>query len=188
MAATAPAAPATAPALPAKARIGVTFVAYKEWENSTSGVHRYLKALLRELPALGVQAKPVPLHHRAVKVLGREFGGLLTLEVARRIPTPGVDLIHAIEPFVRKRGTHVQTVHDITEFKYPDLFGVDREKLAREQEIVRAAIDEARVVVTDTAHVKQDLLKWHPPLKASHVIPVHLGVDTEHWRPAPPQA
>lgn len=156
----------------------------------TSGIKRYSLALWRALEAQGVEVRANRVLSREFKVAGRRVGGHLTKGVWERLPVPSGDLVHAATFHVNppRRPADVVTVHDIIPVRHPELYGLDEGDVRVTEAAVRRTF--GGWVVADTQHTKDEILRHFPDADAGRIVPVHLGIDLERFRPdeRPPQA
>lgn len=98
---------------------------------------------------------------------------------------PRADLVHvtshAAVP-VPRRPKAVCTIHDMAAWRFPD-----EPTMAKDRRSIRANALRADAIVTDSGFSAEDIRRFLPDC-APKVRVVHLGIDTETFRPAPPEA
>jgi glycosyltransferase involved in cell wall biosynthesis len=148
-----------------------------------SGIKRYSLELLAALRRIGVDARPSRHLYREWRVRGRPVGGLVTMKLGYYLPALGADVVHSTHYTIIPRvgRSDVVTVHDVMPSAHPDLYALDARGKARHDQGVRRAL--RRWVVTDTEASRQEIVRLFPEAEASHIVPVHLGVDHDRFHP-----
>jgi glycosyltransferase involved in cell wall biosynthesis len=144
------------------------------------GIKRYAVELERALRAQGVDVRPQRILVREVRLGGRPFGGLVTKTLSAALPRRRRDLLHATSHVCnpRRGPAEVVTVHDLIPMLYPSLGSHGEAGRRLDERRLRHALDTARVLVTDTAAVKDELV-LHLGADPSRIHPVHLGLRHE---------
>ncbi len=115
-------------------------------------------------------------------------GGLVSTTLGHYVPTFGRGLTHAISFHVDPVpwGADVVTVHDLIQVTHADLYGFTPRKARGFDRRIRHSL-RSPAIITDTAHVKQEILQAYPETEAERIHPVPLGVDPAFFAPPRPR-
>lgn len=148
-----------------------------------AGIKRYALELTAAYRTLGRDVRSYPIQGREFTVLGRKVGGILSYRAARAFTAPRARIVHSASHHALVRTANVATVHDLILLKYQDLFHMNRAQRRFEERDILAALKRP-VVLTDTAHVKRDLVERYG-VDEGKVHVTHLGIDTATFHPDP---
>jgi glycosyltransferase involved in cell wall biosynthesis len=126
--------------------------------------------------------------HVEVTVGGVRVGGLVSTTLGHYVPTFGRGLTHAISFHVDPVpwGADVVTVHDLIQVTHAELYGFSGRKARSFDRRIRHAL-RSPAILTDTAHVKDEIVKAYPDTDPAKIHPVPLGVDRAFHPPAEPR-
>lgn len=154
------------------------------------GLKRYTLDLADALRAGGTQVGFRPVQPREVTLFGRKVGWHVSMQLAacRPVLRRG-GLLHATDQKSNPRfpSAQVVTVHDLISWARPDLVGGGPAVRAVEAAWLRRAVRTAKVLLTDTAVVRQQFIEAFnvPP---DHIVAVPLGLRHGTFYPTPTAA
>jgi glycosyltransferase involved in cell wall biosynthesis len=156
------------------------------WDEPTTGIARYARAVSGALEALGVRVLRVGARRSGELPRRVRSRTLHTLtELPRVLPRSGASVFHAVAnvdlPLLRVPGVpFVLTVHDLIPLSSPDT--VSRAFHWQFRLWLARSLRVADHVVCVSAWTRDQLLQRHPELEPARVSVVHNGVD--HVQPA----
>ncbi|HUR26160.1 MAG TPA: glycosyltransferase [Candidatus Thermoplasmatota archaeon] len=150
------------------------------------GMKRYTVELAEALKRRGIDVRLRPSGPREIVVVGRKVGGYITRALRNFVPVGrgDFDLVHATDHKSNPRpSAEVVTVHDLIPYENPALVAGGRIDRMLEAHAARRAILGAARLLTDTDHVRRQMLELGAA--PSQVQAVHLGVRHDVFFPDP---
>ena len=150
------------------------------------GIKRYALELEAGLRGLGLDVRRQRVVVREATVAGRRVGGLVTKAVSTWLPRRPRTLTHATSHIVNAplQPAQVVTIHDLIPYLHPEMASRGETGRRIDERLVRRALRTARIVLTDCAAVRDELVT-HFDADPDQIRPVHLGIRADLFHAAP---
>lgn len=86
------------------------------------GIWRYSESIMNELLKMGLDVRRKVIKKIEKEILGKKFGGLMSLMALSLLTRPDADVVHSTSIWTVTSNTNVVTVHDLIPLKHPDIY------------------------------------------------------------------